>query len=51
MIADDAYIERSILEPAAEVVRGFPPMSFNAQAVGITDQQIQNIILYIQSLK
>jgi cytochrome c oxidase subunit 2 len=49
--ADDAYIQQSILEPQSQVVKGFPPMSFNAQAVGITDQQIQNIILYIQSLK
>jgi cytochrome c oxidase subunit 2 len=49
--ADDAYIKQSILEPASQVVKGFPPMSFNAKAVGITDQQIQNIILYIQSLK
>ena len=49
--ADDAYIKHSILEPQDQVVKGFPPMSFNAKAVGITDQQIQNIIEFIKSLK
>ncbi len=49
--ADDAYIKQSILEPASQVVHGFPPMSFNAKALGITDQQISNIIEYIKTLK
>jgi cytochrome c oxidase subunit 2 len=49
--ADDAYIKQSILEPQSQVHKGFPPMSFNAQAVGITDQQILNIIEYIKTLK
>jgi cytochrome c oxidase subunit 2 len=49
--ADDAYIKHSILEPQDQVVKGFPPMSFNAKAVGVTDQQIQNIIEFIKSLK
>lgn len=49
--ADDAYIKQSILEPASQVVSGFSPMSFNAQALGVTDQQITDIIAYIKTLK
>jgi cytochrome c oxidase subunit 2 len=49
--ADDEYLRRSILEPATQVVEGFPAMSFNAQALGITDQQITNIIEYIKTLR
>lgn len=51
VVADDAYIKQSILEPQSQVVEGFAPMSFNAQALGITDQQISNIIEYIKTLK
>ena len=47
----DAYIRQSILDPKSQVVKGFQPMSFNAQAVGLTDQDIQNIIDYIKTLK
>ncbi|HVN15030.1 MAG TPA: cytochrome c oxidase subunit II [Anaerolineales bacterium] len=49
--ANDAYIKQSILQPASQVVKGFSPMSFNAQALGVTDQQISNIIDYIKTLK
>ena len=49
--ADDNYIKQSILEPSSQVVFGFSPMSFNAEAVGVTDQQIKNIIEYLKTLK
>ena len=49
--ADDEYLRRSILEPASQVVLGYPPMSFNAQALGITDLQISNIIAFIKTLE
>jgi len=49
--ADDEYLRRSILEPASQVVQGYPPMSFNAQALGITDLQISNIIAFIKTLE
>ena len=49
--ADEAYLKQSILEPQSQVVNGFPPMSFNPQAMGITDLQVSNIIEYIKTLK
>jgi cytochrome c oxidase subunit 2 len=51
VVANDNYIRQSILQPSSQVVFGFQPMSFNAQAVGVTDQQITNIIEYIKTLK
>jgi cytochrome c oxidase subunit 2 len=49
--ADEAYIRQSILEPQSQVVKGFGPMVFNAEAVGMTDEHIESIIAYIQTLK
>jgi cytochrome c oxidase subunit 2 len=51
VMADAAYIEQSILQPQSQVVKGFSPMTFNAQAVGMTDEEIQAIIEYIATLK
>jgi mono/diheme cytochrome c family protein len=47
--ADDAYIRESILNPTAEVVKGFNPImpSFQGQ---VNDPQIQDLIDYIKSL-
>ncbi len=48
VIADDAYITRSIREPAAQIHAGFgnlmPPFDLD-------DEQIANIIAYIQTLE
>lgn len=51
VVADDAYITQSIKEPQSQVVKGFPPMAFNATAVGIGDPEIQYIIAFIKTLK
>ncbi len=51
VIADDDYIRQSILDPQSQVVRGFLPMTFNAQAVGMTNEEIDAIIAYIATLK
>lgn len=48
---DDAYILHSIEAPADQVVRGFPPMSFSAQAAGLTKDQLDDILAYIKTLK
>jgi cytochrome c oxidase subunit 2 len=47
---DDAYIRESILQPSAKIVKGFQPLmpSLGSQ---LTDQQINDIIEYIKSLK
>jgi cytochrome c oxidase subunit 2 len=47
---DEAYIRESILDPQAKIVSGFPPTMppFRGQ---ITDQEIDEIVAYIKSLK
>lgn len=50
-IADEAYILRSIKEPASQVVAGYPPMAFNAEAVGLTDADLADLVEFIKTLK
>lgn len=49
VIADDAYIRESILEPSAQIVAGYKPImpTFQGQ---ISEDQILEIIAYIKSL-
>lgn len=46
--ADDAYIRKSILDPTADVVKGYPP-AMPPQQLG--DQDIQDITLYLKTLE
>jgi len=46
--ADDAYIERSILHPDADIVKGFPPVM---PALSVSEEEIQEIIGYLKTLK
>ena len=48
---DDDYIRRSILEPNADVVEGFPANVMPPQRGNVTDAEIDQIIDYIKSLK
>jgi cytochrome c oxidase subunit 2 len=56
-IADEAYIRESILNPNAKVVEGYPAGVMPQQFIDpvskqpISDQQIQDIIAYIKTLK
>jgi len=47
--ADDAYMRESILNPAAKIVAGYPPVmpSFQGQ---LTEEQVLSIVAYIRSL-
>jgi len=46
--ADDAYIKESIVDPAAKVVKGFPPaMPAFSQ---LTDEELKALLRYIQTL-
>lgn len=45
---DDGYIMRSIKEPAADVVKGFPPIM---PAIPMTDEEVQAIVDHIKTLK
>lgn len=46
--ADDAYIQRSILHPDADIVKGFPPVM---PTIPVTNQEVEEIIGYLKSLK
>ncbi|MEP2775696.1 MAG: urate hydroxylase PuuD [Luteolibacter sp.] len=48
-IADEAYIRRSIQEPAAEIVKGYPPAM--PPFAHLTDEQLDALVAYIKSLK
>lgn len=48
IIVDDAYIERSILHPDADIVKGFPPVM---PALSVSEEEIQEIIGYLKTLK
>jgi cytochrome c oxidase subunit 2 len=45
---DEAYIIRSIKEPAADVVKGFPPIM---PKIPVTDEEIRTVIEHIKTLK
>lgn len=47
---DDAYIKESIQNPNAKIVKGFPAAMPSFKGV-LSDQQINDIIAYIKSLK
>ncbi len=50
VLADDAFIKESILDPNAKIVAGFPSPSLMPR-YEFTDEEIANIIAYIQTLK
>lgn len=45
--ADEIYLRRSIVEPQAQVVKGFPPIM---PAAGLGDDDVAALVAYIQSL-
>jgi len=52
-VADDDYLRQSMLEPAARIVAGFDKSDAGMPSYAgvLTEEQIQSLILYIQSLK
>ena len=48
VVADEGYIRKSILEPNADVVKGFPPLM---PAQKLPDAEINQLINYIKELK
>jgi cytochrome c oxidase subunit 2 len=50
-LVDDAYLLEAIRDPQASIVKGYPPIMQASSAAGLTDEQIQDIIALIQSLK
>jgi len=52
VVADDAYLRQSILEPGAKIVEGYErgEVSMPSYAGVLTDSQVQSLILFIRSL-
>jgi cytochrome c oxidase subunit 2 len=50
LIVDDAYILKSIYEPEADVVKGFPKGQMSSYKGQISEEQVKQIIEYIKSL-
>lgn len=50
VMMDDAYIKKSIYEPNADVVKGFASGLMSSYKDQISEEEVQEIILYIQSI-
>jgi cytochrome c oxidase subunit 2 len=50
VVADETYLKKSLLEPNADVVKGFPPIMPSQKGL-ITDEELEGIITYIKELK
>lgn len=55
VVADEAYLRESILQPDAQVVEGFPPEVMSAAVAGVWDQlsqpeTVDALVAYIESL-
>ena len=49
VIADEAYIRESIVNPHAKIVAGFPPLMPTFQGM-VTEEQLLQLIAYVRSL-
>ena len=50
VVADEAYIRESILQPKAKIVAGYQPVMPTFQGL-VTEEQILNLTAYIKSLQ
>jgi cytochrome c oxidase subunit 2 len=50
IIADDEYIVRSLMDPTADVVKGFPPIMPSQKGL-LTDAEVHETIEYLKTLK
>lgn len=51
VVADDAYIEESILDPNAKIHAGFPASVMPTFSGVLTDEQVQQLVAFISSLE
>jgi cytochrome c oxidase subunit 2 len=51
LTVDEAYIKHSILEPNADIVKGFNANLMQTYKGQLTDQEIANIVEFIKSVK
>ena len=50
VVADETYLRKSLLEPKADLVKGFPPIMPSQKGL-ITDEELEGIITYMKELK
>jgi cytochrome c oxidase subunit 2 len=50
VIADDAYLRKSILDPAADIAKGFPPVMPPQKGI-LTDAEVDALVEYLKTLK
>jgi cytochrome c oxidase subunit 2 len=50
VVADEAYIRESILQPKAKIVAGYQPIMPTFQGL-VTEEQILSLTAYIKSLQ
>jgi cytochrome c oxidase subunit 2 len=48
VVADETYLRKSLLEPNADVVKGFPPIM---PAQKMSDEELTEIINYLKELR
>jgi cytochrome c oxidase subunit 2 len=49
-VADEEYIIRSILDPTADIVKGYPPI-MPSQKGSLSDENLKEIVKYLKELK
>jgi cytochrome c oxidase subunit 2 len=50
VVADEAYLRESIMQPAAKVVRGYQPTMPTFQGM-VSEENLMRLVAYIKSLK
>jgi cytochrome c oxidase subunit 2 len=50
IIVDEEYIKKSILEPEADIVKGFPKGAMISYKGQLTDEELDKIVEYIKTL-
>jgi cytochrome c oxidase subunit 2 len=50
VVADEAYLRQSIVQPSAKIVQGYQPIMPTFQGL-VTEEQIVQLVAYIQTLK
>lgn len=50
VVADDPYLEESIVDPKAKIVAGFDPLMPETYSDQLSEQEIRDLVTYINSL-
>lgn len=50
IVVDEEYLKRSVLEPTADVVKGFPPIMPPQKGI-VSEHELEEIVEYLQTLR